>query len=269
MTEMDYLYKFNKILSSIDYYDPREFIGCNEQEILLLENHINSPNVLPEAFRSFLEFGGHKIGDLRPADCFYYEDILATIQDPEGLHVRLEEDADFSDHFPPQGIVFYEHFGSELMYIRVDEGPNPRVYYWSEDGANHYNVRFKRYSDCLEELAKEHVDFFHNMTRDKLSLVKRVKLLKEKLLDLIDVISFLQISTSNADSKRFNYLYNAFTRILSQSKEFLYNGKEETLSAMYAVLEDNEILQSVGLKNDKVDELKTRIKEARSLLDDI
>ncbi len=103
-----------------------EIVPCTENEVRILERQLGFS--LPGAYRKFLLWMGHGAGILlRGSDCFYQHlPPLRTWAE------ELLEENNFPEPLPEDAFVFYMHQGYLFYFVRVGEGDDPPVYFYSE-----------------------------------------------------------------------------------------------------------------------------------------
>lgn len=134
----------------------RLFVGCTKAEIETLENSLPLP--LPAAFREFLLWFGKSGGNIMRGSFYYYAAIVG-----QGNYAPLNEDAEEllnenglnGKEILKNALVFMDHQGYMIEFIRLDEGPNPPVYFFQESSKpteNVVRVWAKSFSDYIENL---------------------------------------------------------------------------------------------------------------------
>ncbi|MDJ1485505.1 SMI1/KNR4 family protein [Cytophagaceae bacterium YF14B1] len=101
-------------------------IPCSQDEITKLEESVGSP--LPDAYKEFLLLmgkGAH--GFMTGSDVFYH--LLFDLT--EGAHELLIEDKS-PLILPEKAFVFWMHQGYQFLFFNLNEGPDPKVYYYLE-----------------------------------------------------------------------------------------------------------------------------------------
>jgi hypothetical protein len=102
-----------------------EDIGaCSDEEVEEIEHHVGAP--LPAAYREFLQWMGRGASDLFLGSHVFYPDVM---QVDEWARVLLENDS--VPPLPPDALVFLMHQGYQFMFMRLQEGDDPPVYYYN------------------------------------------------------------------------------------------------------------------------------------------
>jgi SMI1 / KNR4 family (SUKH-1) len=103
-----------------------KIIPCTEREIQMLEQQLGLP--LPGAYKEFLLWMGHGAGGfMRGSDCFY--EHLPHLR---AWTIELLWENGYVEPLPGDAFVFYMHQGYLFYFVRVGEGDDPPVYFYSE-----------------------------------------------------------------------------------------------------------------------------------------
>lgn len=125
---MSYLDEVKKVLEEHPILNlSNQFYPCTEEEVAELEKKVRLK--LPKAYREFLLWSGHGLGNFDiGSDIFYEADLVALQQDARDL---LDEN-NFPQELPDDAYVFWMHGGYMFTFFRVSEGDNPPVHYYNE-----------------------------------------------------------------------------------------------------------------------------------------
>lgn len=122
------------------------FEGCTEEEIIALSKILNEK--IPEAFKEFLRWFGKDGGKILRGTDHFYRDISGEADEDykeEGIvpldwtfkksAIQLLNKHNFNgEDYLANSIVFMSHQGYVIHYIKTDEGENPPVYIFAEQG---------------------------------------------------------------------------------------------------------------------------------------
>ncbi len=121
-----YLDEVKKRWEELHIVRAEKILPCTEDEVGTLEQQIGIS--LPGAYKEFLLWMGHRAGGfLRGSDCFY--DSLPPLR---AWAMRLLWENDYAEPLPEDAFVFSMHQGYLFYFVRVSEGDDPPVYFYSE-----------------------------------------------------------------------------------------------------------------------------------------
>lgn len=115
-----------------------ELVGCSERQIKDLENKLNL--TLPITYKEFLRWMGVKGGLLLRGSDVYYGYLIGSVwQSPDSSMKKhaaelLNEYGFDANRLLEDSIVIMSHQGTAIQYIKVNEGDNPPVYMFAEQG---------------------------------------------------------------------------------------------------------------------------------------
>ena len=112
-----------------------EVIPCTETEVNELESMLPKPYHLPEAYKEFLLYGGHRMADVFNGYEASYRVVkkIASSQNQEIIRMVQLEDIPDKKELPADLFVIEEvHHCGNFTYLLVTEGENPPVYFWEE-----------------------------------------------------------------------------------------------------------------------------------------
>jgi len=115
-----------------------ELVGCSERQIDDLENKLNL--TLPRAYKEFLRWMGVKGGLLLRGSDVYYGYLIGSVwQSPDASMLNhgvelLNEHGFDGNKLLENSVVIMSHQGTAIQYIKVNEGENPPVYLFAEQG---------------------------------------------------------------------------------------------------------------------------------------
>ncbi|MDC0833194.1 hypothetical protein CKA32_006050 [Geitlerinema sp. FC II] len=153
-----YLDKFHQRFSEIGYLILKQIVPCTLKEVRSLENQLGFK--LPEAYREFLQWGGHNAGRIMQDFDFSIECLIDIQEDAKYF---LEEDE--SDlELPANAFVFLSHYNGWFMFFKVENcNEDPPVYAYGQYRDRNKKLRefplaYPSYSNflisCLEETAQ-------------------------------------------------------------------------------------------------------------------
>lgn len=152
-----YIQSFVNAINQIENFDPREIIGCSEEDIAKLNHCLPEGSMLPESLVEFYKYCGHQIAYLLPFDNFYFDSILSLnriaqeqYSDPEFYQEGFEE------VLPPDAFVIAERDDEAFWFVRVSQGPNPPVYYWDyNQPQTHFVEAYPLFTAFLDWIASQ------------------------------------------------------------------------------------------------------------------
>ncbi|MBG6151017.1 hypothetical protein IWQ47_002300 [Aquimarina sp. EL_43] len=123
-----------------------KFRGCSEQEINKLASILDEE--IPEAFKEFLRWFGKSGGKILRGTDYYYEylsgevyedlkeeEILSQNYTFKNVGIDLLNENNFNGkELLKDTILFMSHQGYSIEYIKTNEGDNPPVYIFVEQG---------------------------------------------------------------------------------------------------------------------------------------
>lgn len=138
----------NKARDYINQYPEvtKEFRGCNNEKIVKLENKLKVK--LPASYLEFLKWFGYKGGLMLRGSDVYYPYLIGTVWDSyieEGIYPEDTSLLKFSKELLNQynfdgeellknAIIIFSHQGTAFRYINQNEGEDPKVYMFAEQG---------------------------------------------------------------------------------------------------------------------------------------
>jgi hypothetical protein len=141
---------------------PQEIRGCTLEEIDRLERHFGI--TLPQMYRSFLLKMGHSSGYFMAGTHTTYQFLFSlrdwAVEMLENESLLIEQGIMKPEHrnfvLPGEAFVFAMHQGYVIYYFRLDEGPNPPVYYYIE-GEGTSTRDTESFMDYLHRELKAHL----------------------------------------------------------------------------------------------------------------
>lgn len=123
-----------------------ELVGCSEEQITDLEHKLNL--TLPLAYKEFLRWMGVKGGLLLRGSDVYYNYLIGSVWNDyieEGISspdasmkkhaIELLNEHGFEGNILLEdSVVIMSHQGTAIQYIKINEGENPPVYLFTEQG---------------------------------------------------------------------------------------------------------------------------------------
>lgn len=149
-----------------------EFIGCTEEQITNLELKLNVN--LPEAYKEFLRWFGVKGGQIMRGSDFYYRYLIGEAYEDyieEGIYqndaslLKFAKELLIEHGFDGEAllentVVIMSHQGTAYQYMKLDEGENPKVYMFAEQGEwlkNGPMVWADSFSDYMINMLKQDI----------------------------------------------------------------------------------------------------------------
>lgn len=130
--------KIIKRLNECDIYP----MGCNPEEISQIESFTQSP--LPEIYKKFLECMGRGAGRFFEGLNIFYQDIF---EQKKWFKETLEE-CDCKYNVTDTDFIFASNQGYEFMFFKLNDDPDPPVYYYIECEKSPLK-KYDRFSDFL------------------------------------------------------------------------------------------------------------------------
>jgi hypothetical protein len=143
--------------------------GCTEEEVKSVE--VDQGVALPESYRFFLLVMGRDVGGLFGGSVIDY----ATVIGLKSVALELIADAESEYVLPSDAVVFSMHDGYQILFLLASEGPDPRVWFWIEDGGWPARVVSPSLVDLLEadEASGALPDPLKSMYRRELAALRR------------------------------------------------------------------------------------------------
>ena len=136
-----------------------KIIPCTEEEVNQLESLIPAPYHLPAAYKEFLLFCGKSLGKVYNYRPFMqYNSVVSRLQRGNTDTLKTIRMCNENAELYPDMLVFTWHDHMYFDFIRVGEGENPPVYFWSEEededeiGLEAAKVRTSAFTDFVELL---------------------------------------------------------------------------------------------------------------------
>ncbi|NJK64948.1 MAG: SMI1/KNR4 family protein [Synechococcaceae cyanobacterium SM2_3_1] len=112
----------------------QEVFACSPEEVALLEKKLDLGYPLPEIYKEFLLWMGKGAGSLLKDCDFFYQDLMMRGEfDMQKLPEELLAECNCPLHMPNDGFVFYSRLGAKFAFLRLSEGNESPVYYFSEE----------------------------------------------------------------------------------------------------------------------------------------
>ncbi len=148
---------------AVDVEDSQQVKPCTEEEVRLLEKEVGFS--LPAAYQEFLLWMGHRAGKLlRGEDCFY-EYILGN---QKGAVELLEENGN-PEVLPEDALVFCMHQGYVFYFMRVSEGDDPPIYFYSEAmKPRRFILSHRNFAEFLRNEMEERMKYLATYGKDAL-----------------------------------------------------------------------------------------------------
>jgi hypothetical protein len=151
-----YLHNFKQRFNDLKYLFLKSIISCTSEEVQLIEKKLKIS--LPESYKEFLLWGGHKAGGfMKDYDCFF-DDIL-EIQ--EAAQEVLAENQS-SQELPSNSFVFFFDYGYQFMFFVIsNDNSDPPVYAYSQYNAEKHEkkeffvLKYPSYSSFLMKTLEE------------------------------------------------------------------------------------------------------------------
>jgi hypothetical protein len=124
----------------------KDFRGCTVEQIAKLEAKLEVK--LPEAYLEFLKWFGYKGGLMLKGSDVYYPYLIGSVWDSyieEGIYsndtsllkfsIELLNQYNFDgEEILKNAIIIFSHQGTAFRYININDGENPKVYMFAEQG---------------------------------------------------------------------------------------------------------------------------------------
>jgi hypothetical protein len=131
----NYLRPIQEAWSAIPSGPSAEVTPSTRAELARLEGMLPPGTRFPEALETYLQWAGHKAGNMYRSMDFsdqmigmYLESGLRSIQ-------SMVKRNGGTDPLPADMLLINENMGSSFTYILLSQGDNPPVYKWEEGGS--------------------------------------------------------------------------------------------------------------------------------------
>src|SRR5215469_1269484 len=175
---VSYLEQVKARVDELHVLYPDRLVPCREEEVARLEQKIGRS--LPEAYREFLLWMGHRTGGLWRGTHWLYEDLDAIQVDAVAL---MQQDA-FPVTLPPDAFVFLMHAHYQFAFFRTSEGDDPPVYMYVEtDEEIALKISNSHYSDFLLDLVEADQKVIEDIERRHPEKAKKDPYFARRVLD--------------------------------------------------------------------------------------
>jgi hypothetical protein len=214
-----------------------EIVGCTDAEMQNVANHEAKLDfVLPDAYKAFLVFGGHKIGALLAGCYFDYSQCLKQFDRFDAKNVK-------SNNF-----VFLKSFSYQFLFFLDEKSNDPCVYILDAPDAEPYSAGMK-FSEFLVDKTQNYIAARSTLP---IALQKNIAFLKNELC------VFCIDHTQHKDTR----LFRRIGFFLEDIETIHQNFKSSETQAHAMFLESIELYAHIAQKTDWIDEAwKKRIQK--------
>lgn len=142
------------------------FHPCTMEEVRNLEQKVRLK--LPLAYKEFLLWSGHGLGNFEIGSDFYYDELVEMQEiAPEILKANpVVNRPEFPQKLPDDAFVFWMHQGYQFTFFRTSEGDNPPVHYYNDPTAKDFLWNYQaHFTDFLITELKNHARWAENSRR--------------------------------------------------------------------------------------------------------
>jgi hypothetical protein len=141
-----YIKEAKKLVKELNFISPEDIKPCTEQDIMDLEKNLGFK--LPEAYKEFLLWAGHKLGKMFKEDLIYYNDV---IQNNKALKFEIPNEGFVlpEDIF----IIATDYSWLYIIFSFLKDGDNPPIYIYDTNGDTIKKI-YESFSDYIVGIIK-------------------------------------------------------------------------------------------------------------------
>jgi hypothetical protein len=136
-----YLEESKDLLKKLNFISSEDIIPCTEKEVFELEEKLGFK--IPEAYKEFLFWAGHKLGKVFKENLIYYKFVL---QNNNELKFEIPNEGTLL----PDNIfvIATDYAWSDLNFVYLNDGDDPTFYIYDNDNDEIRKV-YDKFSDYI------------------------------------------------------------------------------------------------------------------------
>ncbi|MDC7232908.1 MAG: hypothetical protein PQJ58_06725 [Spirochaetales bacterium] len=201
MSKYKYINKVVELVEQLEWLDPREIIGCSEQEIDALDDLFDEGFFLPDSYGEFLKYCGHGFGNILQRESFFYNDIYAL--NKKNYIRKLYQDKgffhpDFKEQFLDYMFLCYKHQDYFIRGFDLLDFEDPQVSYYEAGMLNRaFVLQDQSFSEYFSAEISQNVALIESSFKKLVKPLQKLFLIQKcAILNILDSLEESQSSES-------------------------------------------------------------------------